>query len=969
MPTDNNEREYWAKVKSVFQRYLDDDSPEREQNLLNDCGNDVQLLSDVRELIAGSDLSDTQLHGAIANVASNIAATNPSLEMPTEVGPYRLVRLIGEGGMGAVYLAERSDGAYEQQVAIKFLTTGTMSPSAQQRFAVERQMLANLNHPYIAQLHDGGTTDDGTPYLVMEYVSGRAVDLYCDEEQLSIDERLRLFDKICEAVDHAHRNLIVHRDIKPSNIMVTADGQPKLLDFGIAKLVDPDEAAQDSDLTRATGRALTPDYASPEQLRDEAVTTATDVYSLGVLLYFLLAGRYPYERTGMSATDMARLIGTTEPQRPSRQFADTLVAEENHLAAETARHRSTTPASLARRLRGDLDNIVMVALRKSADRRYSNARQFQIDIRNYLAQKPVQARPETATYLAHKFIQRNRWSVGATAAVLTVLIGMISYYTLQLATERDNAQLAAQKANEVTAFLTDIFREADPQRSLGQPVTARQMLDRGATRIRTELSGQPELRAALMSTVGQSYLNMAEIRPAGAYVREAIEIAEADLGGNNEHVLELRRILGISESLVGNYDTAKTLHEENYRRLVETQGARSLAAGMELRQIAFVKSRLGAKTDAESHFLESIEILREHGDSANTELIFAILDLTTLLGDSDRYEEELALLLETQALTENIFGLEHPMYAGVINNLGNHFFNRGLLSKSEPYMLEHVALQKKLYGDNSLLHGVALHNFSALRTSQGRTEEALQIHIAAREIYRVGYGEDSVRYAYSLENGANLLNKLERFDEAEVLYLEALASLRNIFGADNPEYAFTQSNYGGFLNNAGRLDEAIPVLTEAAETFDRELGPSHTWTIPAKLKLADSLIRSDDLENATIYAEEALAGAREAYSEPSRRLAESLRLVGAVRSLQLDYESSDALFRESIDVSMQIELEPIRKTVQTELSFMESLVRQGRAAEARVMLQSRLDSISAEEADYPDQVRQLKDALAELPSL
>ena len=399
----------------------------------------------------------------------------PSADFPdpagTVIGAYRIVRSLGEGGMGEVFLAERADEQFRQQVAIKLVRRGLLSRHVQGRLKQERQILASLEHPNIARLYDGGTTADGTPYIVMEYIDGQPIDAYCDSRVLTIEQRLKLFMIVCSAVHRAHQNLIVHRDLKPSNILVTAEGVPKLLDFGIAKLLDERAMNHTMAVTQDDVRVMTPDHASPEQVRGELISTASDIYVLGVLLYGLLSGRKPFVLRGTRLVELERTIceGTPAPLGNV-----TTVTEDIDLEAleRIADRRSTTPARLRRELRGDLDNIVMMAMRKEPERRYSSVEQFSADIQRYLTGMPVLARPDAWTYRAAKFVARHAMGVALSAAFLLLLVGFTITVFVQsqhIAQERDTAhqqrlraETERERAETVSSFLIDSFKLTDP---------------------------------------------------------------------------------------------------------------------------------------------------------------------------------------------------------------------------------------------------------------------------------------------------------------------------------------------------------------------------------------------------------------------------------------------------------------------------------------------------------------------------
>ena len=435
------------------------------------------------------------------------------------IGPYRVLRTLGVGGMGEVYLAERADAEFDQQVAIKVVFGGSLTRGVQSRIKIERQILAQLDHPNIAHLMDGGSLPDGSAYIVMEYVDGIPIDAFCDSNRLDIVARLKLFQTVCAAVHYAHQNLIVHRDLKPSNILVTADGVPKLLDFGIAKLLDERQAGHHTlAVTHADFRLMTPEHASPEQVRGLTITTASDVYVLGVLLYKLLTGTGPFVIPSMRLTDIERAICEKDPPLPSQAVGTDVSAEARGITEA----RGVSANRLRRILRGDLDNIVIMAMRKEPERRYSSSQQMAADIQRYLDGKPVIARRDTLSYRSAKFIRRH-WlpvSAGMSAVFLILAFATTTYVqSLRIAAERDRvsqqkerAERERIRAEEISSFLVNLLGSSGSEENRGNLVTARELLDSGAKRLRTGLKDQPATKAALLSTVGEVYAVTVSVR-------------------------------------------------------------------------------------------------------------------------------------------------------------------------------------------------------------------------------------------------------------------------------------------------------------------------------------------------------------------------------------------------------------------------------------------------------------------------
>src|SRR6185295_13117200 len=555
--------ERWHEVDRLFADALDRPPAERPAYLDEACGGDAVLRREVERLLAADQAGSRFL---VSSPGELLRLVLDRQEEGGSLGPYRLLRKIGSGGMGTVYLARREDEHYQRDVAVKVLRSGLATTEAFHRFLAERQILANLEHPNIARLYDGGSTDDGRPYLVMELVEGVPVDQYCDQHRLTVDQRLALFQKICAAVQYAHQNLLVHRDLKPANILITPEGEPKLLDFGIAKRLAPQPGSSLQE-TRTGLRMLTPSHASPEQVRGEAITTASDVYSLGVILFELLAGRGPYQISAELQYEIERATCEQEPDRPSAA----LLRPGSPSAEETALARKTRPQALARRLRGDLDNIVLTALRKEPRRRYGSASQLAEDLERHLQNLPVTARPDTLRYRTRKFVRRHRTAVAATVAVILLVAGAVASLAAQgrvLAQERDKARYAL-------SFLVDTFKQADPYHTQGERLTAREILDQGADRISRELAGQPDVQAAVMDAIG-----------------------EVDLG-------------------LGRYDKAEPLLKRSLALRWQVLGTTSLEVAESLEHLAALRNERSDQAGAESHLREALAIRRRRQGDRN----------------------------------------------------------------------------------------------------------------------------------------------------------------------------------------------------------------------------------------------------------------------------------------------------------------------------------------------------------------
>ena len=585
----------------------------------------------------------------------------PEARKDQTVGPYTLLSLVGQGGMGSVWLAERSDGRFERRVAVKFLRFALVSRGAAQRFAREGKILGQLAHPHIAELIDAGVTPGGEPYLVLEYVEGQPIDEYCDQRALTVDARLRLFLDVLDAVAAAHAQLIVHRDIKPSNVLVRKDGQVKLLDFGIAKLLaDTETPAEATLVTLEAGAALTPRFAAPEQLTGRQITTATDVYALGVLLYELLTGRHPAGTATQSTAELVKAIVETEPPRISHAVD----AGDD----EAARKRSTLPEKLRRALRGDLDLIVGKALKKNPAERYASISAFGDDLRRYQRHEPITARPDTLPYRLRKYVRRHRVGVAVAAALVLLLAGFAVTEAIQLrriTRERD-------RADRIANFMTGIFRVSDPNERVGQAVTAREVLDKAAGDISNSLSKDPELEAQLLRVMGRAYLNLGLFGRAEALFRQQIKASQIAGTAESRETLNTTHDLAWAVLQQGRVAEAESIERkllETQRRVLGSEHPDTLAT---IEELAFTVCGEGRGPCKEGITLTR-DVLEKQKHSLGPDAYYTLVtmdNLALMLAGGGRLDEAIQLQQESLQKHLRVSGTENIGTINAMLNLG-----------------------------------------------------------------------------------------------------------------------------------------------------------------------------------------------------------------------------------------------------------------------------------------------------------
>ncbi len=701
--------------------------------------------------------------GAVPDTGPDAGRVVEDLNLGDRVGPYRIERRLAAGGMGVVYLASREDD-FEQRVALKVVRrsrAGQDLPTTVEvlrRFIAERQILARLEHPNIARIFDGGTTDDALPYFVMEYVQGQPIDDYCEERKLSIVQRLELFLEVCAAVHFAHQNLVVHRDLKPDNILVTPAGMPKLLDFGIARILATEPGTQDS----REGRLMTPDYASPEQILGQAITTASDVYSLGVLLYRLVSGRHPYRLQGLGGLRRVERILNVEPEPAST------------LAQPPPR----------RRFVGDIDAIIQKAMAKEPRRRYSSALQLAEDLERHLGDMPVTAYSDSWLYRARKLVRRQRLAT-TFAAILVGFALTVTVLWRQAVDQRREAEVARRSAERVSTFLGDLFQSADPDTSRGATLTAREILDQGRVRLGQELAGEPMIRAELLAVLGVVYSNLALYREAREVKEEALRSRRAS------HPVDLRAVatdlnnLGRLEYDLGDYAAAEERFREALALWLELDD--EATAAFALRNLAAVLMHRGESEEALELHGRLLDIQRRQHGPDHPEIAASLYSLGALhrvRGEPARAEPYLRRALE---IFSRSFGEKHTRVAAVDSSLGRVLQALGLLPEARTHLERALAIRRELLGEDHVQVANSRKNLADLLLAQDDPDGCLRLaEIADATLKRARpEGDWMVAEAGSVLGGC--LTALGRFSEAKPRLIEGYRTLRETRGADHAD--------------------------------------------------------------------------------------------------------------------------------------------------------------------------------------
>jgi len=826
------EPDRWQRSQDLFAAALALPPAERDAYLAEAAG-DAALAAEVRSLLDAHDAA-----GCLDRVADRLDAARDTdsadpvaVPPPARVGPYAVVRAIAHGGMGSVYLAERADGQAQYTVALKLLRRDLDSEDLRRRFFAERQILARITHPNIARLLDAGITDEGRPYFVMEHVEGEPIDQHCDGRRATVPQRLALFRTVCAAVQHAHRNLVVHRDLKPQNILVTADGTVKLLDFGIAKALDPDEFPGTGGRTETGLRLMTPEYASPEQLRGEPVTTASDTYQLGLLLYVLLTGRRPRLVASPAAGSGAPAATTREVTKPSMVVTGGPVApgDARHLsapdAAQLAAARGTTPDRLRRSLAGDLDNIVLRALREEPERRYASVEQLAEDVRRHLAGLPVMARPETPGYVTAKFVRRHRVGVAASATILTLLAAFAVGMALQgrrVARERDRAQ-------HVSDLLLDLFTSANPEVARGDTITMVQVLDRGVDRVRTSLRSQPDLQGTMLATVAEVYHALGRSAQAAVVAREALPLNLAAKGA--EHPETVRNLWRLAEFLMvaDKFDSALLYSQQAVDIARRRFGRHSLQRGQVMFLHSGVLQHRGDLARARPALDEAVAIFRARPDSGRALLASALVNSAWLEENRGHLDSAVVRMREALAIRRAILEADDPDLGRSMGSLAELLLKLEDVAAAEPLVIEALAQGRKIYPPgHPILAGRMLLRAGVL-ASKGDLAQAEAEYRSVLTTYRQAYGARTTATAQVLNDLGILLQAHGRSVEAEPLFREAASIFAEARGPADAWTATVENNLATALWMQGRLGAADSVFRRAIPALEAASKPTDMW--------------------------------------------------------------------------------------------------------------------------------------------
>jgi serine/threonine-protein kinase len=875
--------ETFRRIGDLFTAAVDLDPDARAAFLARECRGDAVLRREVERLLAHDAPAGWEAVPAAALAeelwAEGTGAEPVAGETPTTVGEYRLVQEIGRGGTGVVYRAERTGDPTAEPVAIKLIRRGLDTDEVLRRFRIEPAALGRLDHPHIARIHEVGVAADGRPYLILELVDGEPIDDWCDRRRLPVRARLELFLRVAAAVAYAHRNLVAHRDLKPSNVLVTGTGEPKLLDFGLARFFDQVDGGRAAPTTALAHRRFTPEFASPEQVRGEPTSTASDVYSLGVVLYQLLSGRPPYRFTQITPLEVERVVCTVQPPRPSAVVG-------RPAAEEIARARATTPDRLRRQLSGDLDVITARALAKDPRQRYGSVEQLAEDLSRHLQGRPIAARPAGPWARTVGLLRRHRITAAflALAGLFTAGVTIQSARLQRSLVTTSGALAAAQqeraRAEAASEFLVELFEATDPRADGAGNPSALELIQRGADRVQGQLADQPALEAALLDALGRVHFNLGRYDEAAKLLREAFSIRRRlhRRGPHPDLAASLDR-LGRVHRVTGDYRRAEVLTRAALAQRQELFGEDHEAVAESLNSLGLILGAAGRAGEAEAALARALEIRRRtlgethvktldsltnlgtahfhRGDPAAAEPLFhqavelygrrfgpdhpslgtALHNLALASYRNGNREEAIGLLRRALELHRRHLGADHPAVAGILKNLGGMLLDGGDAEAAEPLLREALELHRRRFGEAHPAVAGDLIDLGSLLQGRGQLAAAVELFRQSLEIRHGTLPPGHPDIATSLVGLGSALVDLGQPREAEPLLREGLEIRRRTLPAGHWRIAVVESVLGGCLSALGQSSSAEPLLRDSLSVLEGALGPGHRFTVRARERL------------------------------------------------------------------------------------------------------------------------------------
>jgi len=839
------EKKDWNKIEKIIDEALRLPESKRYVYIAQQCKGDEALKSEVTLLLESIIASEGWLENPddyraalYDDIFEDPAFPEEASVIGQRIGAYRITEELGRGGMGTVFLAKRSDGIFEHQVAIKIIRESQATRENIRRFEQERNILASLNHPGIAKLFDGGITENGSPYLIMEYIDGIPIDQYCSQHKVSLNGRIGLFKQVLEAVRHAHQNMVIHRDLKPGNILVTPDGQVKILDFGISKLLE--DSSEPASLTQTRGRLLTPKYAAPEQIKQQPITTATDLYALGLIFYQLLCGHLPFDHEQLSQYELEQHIINEHSAPPSQK----------------------NPGSAginAKLLRGDLDAIALKAVRKEPDRRYQVANEFLEDLNNYEQELPVMARKKSWRYRSLKFVKRHQLSLGVLTIILLLSLSFAVFYTKHITEERNKAQLEATRAEQVTDFMISLFRNHNPRQSLGKKITVSEAMTRAYEKLQTQTLSSAN-KATILGMIGEIQSNLGEIKKSGNALKKAMPMVLDSVQKQTPKTIDV-----ISSYASWNINSGNMKKGEQYFLMADS---------------LFKATNL---TGSDSYIVNKLNLADFYNQNGSYRKALDILDTI---------EKKISTITE-----------DHILYLSYFyNNRGIAYAGLGDYKPAFDNYEHSLQLKQKIYGQDNPELGLSYHNIASLYLHENHYKRAYQLYKKAYTIRKKAYGPDHPLVASTLSGLGLCAQKLKKFEESQRYFLKSNRILKEKNGAHYYRYALGLRNYAGLLTDMGKYQQAEKTLFKANKIIGTSLGYNHLYSGYIDNSLAKLYRKRGESDKALDYYNKSITIFRKSQGSKSPMLAELLEQKGSLALIQRHIQQAIELLNKSVAI-------------------------------------------------------------------
>ncbi len=805
-------KESWEKIKTIFYDAIDLLKEDREKYINENC-DDPELKKEIFSLLKAYDGSETFLESP--SVPKEFLHENNNLFIGKYFGKYRIEKFIARGGMGLVFLGVRDDEV-KQSAAVKIINPGTASETTIKRFQNERQTLANLNHPNISRLLDGGVTDDGIQFLIMEYIDGIPIDKYCETNNLTIEQRLNLFLKVASAVQYAHKNLVIHRDLKPTNILVTNNGEPKLLDFGIAKILDPEEI-NNNELTRHGLWNFTPEYASPEQVTGKSITTASDVYALGIILYKLLTGNNPYKIKSILQKDIAKIIEQSEPPKPSDK-----IFTPPEMDSKT---REIITEKTQKKLKGDLDNIVLMAIRKEPDRRYSSVEFFSEDIKKYLNYEPVAAFPDSLGYRSKKFIQRHKIGFAATLLIaLTFFTGVtaVVWQANVAAAERDNARVELNKFEEINDFLLDMLGSADPGAE-GRDVKVYDLLEKASKDVDVKLKNQPKIKAAIKQTLGSTFIGLGEYTKAESLLVQSLNLSRDQFGEKSKEAAKCYHQLGLCYDWIGNYEKSDSFYLKGINLYKSLSGdIPSKALGDNMSDYGSLLINLGEYDSAWTVLNRALQIYKLNHAGNGQKAAITINNIAVDLHHRNKVDEAEKYYLQAKKILTDLYGIYRPEVASIFNNLAFIYLDNNKYDASAKAFQKAYEIKLKVLGKDHPYVGLALVNIGMLDFIRKEYKNAETSLLKSINLFKRTNALKDPYLAYGYYWIGRVYLATNQLKKAEESLINSLKIREEIYPKNNMNIWSVRGELGVCLVKQKRYKEAEKILIESLDFFNKK---------------------------------------------------------------------------------------------------------------------------------------------------